>query len=75
MINKMYYTFLPEKLLLVENICRVRLLDLTADFGVETNAKLTDFQAAREEQNWYSELSEHSNPDSNFCVNLLTYIL
>ena len=27
------------------------------------------FQAARVEQNWYSKLSVHSCPDSNFCVN------
>ena len=30
-----------------------------------------DFQAAKEEQNWYSKLSVHSNLDFNFCVNSL----
>ena len=34
----------------VENIRLIRLLDLTADFGVKTNATLTP----REEQNCYS---------------------
>ena len=34
-----------------------------------------DFRAAREEQNWYSELSVHSNTDLNFCVIFLIYIL
>ena len=62
---------------IIENIHLVCLLDLTADFGVKTNAKkLTlNFQLREREQNWYSELSVHSNPDSNFCVNFLMYIL
>ena len=30
-----------------------------------------DFQAAKEEQNWYSKLSVHSNLDFIFCVNSL----
>ena len=52
----------------VENLSLVRLLDLTADFGVKTNTKLTpDCQRERErEHNWCSELSVHSNPGSNF---------
>ena len=32
---------IAEKIVIVENIRLVRLLDLTADFGVKTNAKLT----------------------------------
>ena len=34
-----------------------------------------NFQAAREEQIWYSKLFVQSNHDSNFCVNTLTNIL
>ena len=34
-----------------------------------------NFKAAREVQNWHSKLSVHSNPDANYCVNFLTYIL
>ena len=34
-----------------------------------------ELQAGREGQTWYSDLSVHSNPDSNSCVNFLTYIL
>ena len=34
-----------------------------------------DFQASREEQNWYSKLSVHNNPDSNFCVNFLIFLI
>ena len=44
----------------VENIRLVRQLDLTAGFGVKKKKKRktrkfddADFQAAREEQNWY----------------------
>ena len=38
------------------------LLDLTADFEVKTNAKLTPISMLRrEEQNWYPKLSVHSN--------------
>ena len=37
--------------------------------------KYRDFQAVREEQNWYSKLSIHGNPDSNFGVNFLAYIM
>ena len=48
-----------RKFVIVENILLVCLLDLTAEFGVKTNAKLT-LSAAREEQNMYSELSGHS---------------
>ena len=60
----------------IENLRLVCLPDLTADFGVKTNAKLTPVcPVTWEEQNWYSELSVHSNPDSNFGVNFLTYIL
>ena len=33
-----------------------------------------ELPAAREEQNWYSVLSVHNTPDSNFCVNYQTYI-
>ena len=63
-------------IVIVENIHLVRLLDLTADFGVKTKRKIdADFQDARGEQYWYSELSVHRNPDSKFCVNLLKYIL
>ena len=67
----------PREFVIVENIRLVRLLDLTADFGVKTNAKLTPiFKAAREGQNWYSKLFVHSNPPvSNLCINFLTYIL
>ena len=64
-----------REFVIAENIRLVCLLDLTADFGVKSNAKLTpDFPAAREEHNWYSELSVNSNPDSNFSVNFKTYI-
>ena len=37
----------------------VCLLDLSADFGVKKNAKLT----ALSEQNWYEELFGHRNTD------------
>ena len=53
---------LTREIVIVENIRRVRLLDLTADFGVKTKAGQVDadFQAACEEQNCYSKLSIHS---------------
>ena len=58
----------------MDNIHLVRLLDLTADFGVKTKHKVdADFQAARKGQNWYAKLSVHSDPDSKFCTNFLTY--
>ena len=42
----------------------VRLLGLKADLGVKKNRKVdADFQAAIEEQNWYSNLSVRSNSD------------
>ena len=53
-----------------ENIRLVYLLDLRADFGVKTNAKLMPIF----KQNWNSKLSVLRNPDSN-CVNYLAYIL
>jgi len=34
-----------------------------------------DFQAVREEQNWYSKLSIPGRLDSNFGVNFLAYIM
>ena len=34
-----------------------------------------ELPAAREKQNWFLEMSIHSYPDFNFCVNSLTYIL
>ena len=48
-----------KEIVIVENIRLVPLLDLTAYFGVKNKNKKTrkfddaDFQAAREEQNWY----------------------
>ena len=61
---------------IVENIRQVCVLDLTADFGVKSKLKIdAELPAAREEQNWYSGLSVHSNPAFNFCLNFLTYIL
>ena len=32
-----------------------------------------EWSAARESKNWYSKQSVHSKPDSNLCVNFLTY--
>ena len=55
-----------RELLYVENMRQVCLLDLTADFGVKTNTKFIVF--GKGEQNWYSELSVNSTPESNFCV-------
>ena len=49
---------MSREIAIVENIRLVRRLDLTADLGVETNA---DFQAAREEQNWYSKQYVQNN--------------
>ena len=71
--------FLSEKIVIVENIRLVRLLALTADFGVKTTkAKLTPIFKLRERRAKlvYSKLSVYSiNPDSNFDVHFLTYIL
>ena len=54
---------LSREILLVENKCLVRL---------QRKRKVdADFQAAKEQK----KVSVHSNPDSNFCVNFLTYIL
>ena len=50
------------------------MLNLTAGFGVKTKAKLTQIFELREKLN-NSKQSKLSNPDSNFCVNFLTYIL
>ena len=36
-----FHTLCLREIVRVENICLVRLLNLTADFGVKTNAKLT----------------------------------
>ena len=44
------YKNVSREFVIVENIRLVCLLDLTADFGVKTNAK------RREELIWYSEL-------------------
>ena len=38
----------PKEFVIVENIRLVRLLDLTADFGVKKNAKLTPIFKLRE---------------------------
>ena len=57
-----------REFVVVEIIRLVCLLDLTTDFGVKNKRKVdAELPAAREEQNWYLELSVHSNPDSNFC--------
>ena len=62
-----------REVVVVENIGLVRLLDITAGSGSQNKHKVdADFQAAREEQNWYSKLSVHSNPDFKFWVNFLT---
>ena len=63
-----------QRTVIEENIYQVCLLDLTPDFVVKTKVN-AELPAAREVQNWNSELSAHSNPDSNFCVNFLTYVL
>ena len=62
-----------REIVTVENERLVRLLVLTADFGVKIKDD-ADFQAAREVQSWYSK-AVCTKPTSKFCVNLLTYIL
>ena len=63
-----------REIAIVENLRLVRLLNFRADFGVKTDAKLTPILKLRDKSR-YSKLSVHINPDSNFCVNILTFIL
>ena len=43
----------PKEIVIIENIRLVRLLDLTADFGFKTKAKLTaTFKLREKSQNW-----------------------
>ena len=56
-----------RELVIVENISQVCLLDLKLT-GVKTNAKLTTDWKLRERVRLYSELSVHSNTDTNICV-------
>ena len=46
-----YEFVIRKEIVIVENIRLVRLLDLTADFGVKTNAKLTPIFKLREKSN------------------------
>ena len=49
---KIQYRVSRREIVIVENIRLVRLLDLTADFGVRKKRKVdADFRAARKEQN------------------------
>ena len=50
---------------MVGNIRLIFLLDLTADFEVKKNAIDAELWAAGRDQNWYSELSVHRNPNTN----------
>ena len=52
----------------------VRLLDLTADFGVKTNAKLTPIFKLREKSKTGIQSCLYALT-MTFCVNFLTYIL
>ena len=61
----MKVTVMITEVVIVENIRLVRLLDLTADFGVKTNAKLTPICQLHGKSNWY-QLSVHRNSDANF---------
>ena len=45
-----YEFVIRKEIVIVENIRLVRLLDLTADFGVKTNAKLTPIFKLREKR-------------------------
>ena len=64
-----YCSFIETReIAIVGNIRLVRLLDLTADFGVETNAKLTPIFKLRE-QNWYS-VSRKKTPVSQYFKNI-----
>ena len=56
-----------RELVIVENISQVCLLDLKLT-GVKTNEKLTTDWKLRERVRLYSEVSVHSNTDTNICV-------
>ena len=64
-----YEFVIRKEIVIVENIRLVRLLDLTADFGVKTNAILTPIFKLREKSNTGIQKS-----DSNVCV-FQTYFL
>ena len=59
-----------REFVIVENKRLVCLLDLTADFGVKTNAKLTPIFELREKSKTGIQsclYRIHSNPDVNFA--------
>ena len=57
-----------REIVIAENIDLVRLLDISWLWSQKKRKNDADFQAAREEQHWYSKFSVHSKPESSLCV-------